>query len=342
MRAVIFRRANTLVELLIAVAIIAALMALLLPAIQATRESARLVHCRNNLKNIGTGLVLYHDAHRQFPDGGWGHFWVGVPERGNGKSQPGGWIYSLLPYVEEGNLHDLGSGATGEEATEQYSRRVQSPIPLFVCSTRRLCKAWPIAESYSHAKAPKPFGSVLAVARTDFAINAGTAHVFGIGGPVDLQQGDDPNYWRTGPSTPNFSGISHLRRGASLKTVVDGASKTYLAGEKHVPAGSYMDGSSPGDNASLYAGYCSDLHRFTGVIENLKVGKPPYASALSDGARAENVPPESVRFGSAHPAGFNMVFCDGSVAFVDFDVDAEIHFRSGNRQDQGSPLESLN
>ena len=116
------RSASTLVELLVAIAIIGVLIAILLPAVQSARESARLAQCKNNLKNIGLGLLSYHDVHKQFPGGGWGHYWVGVPERGDGRGQPGGWIYAVLPFVEEGNLHDLGIGATGNAAIEQLNR----------------------------------------------------------------------------------------------------------------------------------------------------------------------------------------------------------------------------
>lgn len=335
------RLASTLVELLVTIAIIAALIAVLLPAVQSARESARLAQCKNNLKNVGIGLLSFHDMHRQFPCGGWGHNWVGMPERGADRGQPGGWIYSVLPFVEEGNLHDLGMGATGSVANGQYSLRLQTPIGLFVCPTRRLCRAWPIDDAYAQAKSPRPFGSVTAVARSDYAINAGTAHVFGIGGPADLAQGDDPNYWRTGPTTPNFSGISHLRRGATLKSMVDGASKTYLAGEKRVPIENYSDGAALGDNVSLYSGFCTDLHRFTGVLENLKVGKLPFAAPLGDGTSASSAPGESVRFGSAHASGLNMAYCDGSVEFLSFDVDPDVYLRAGHRKDQGSPLEAL-
>src|SRR6476469_9470818 len=74
----------TIVELLVVIAVIAILAALLLPALQAARESGRRAQCGNNLKNVGVGLLLYHDSYRAFPCGGWGHFWVGVPERGAG------------------------------------------------------------------------------------------------------------------------------------------------------------------------------------------------------------------------------------------------------------------
>lgn len=332
----------SLVELLVVIAIIAILIALLLPSVQAARESARRVQCTNQLKNVGIALLTYHDVNKAFPYGGWGHYWVGVPERNCGLRQPGGWIYSLLPYVEETSLHDLGEGASGAEAIAAYSQRVQTPIPLFNCPSRRSCAAWPISDTFAYAKTPRPYGSVTSVARTDYAINAGTAHVIGVGGPADLQQGDDAQYWATSAATPRFSGISHQRRATSLKSIIDGTSKTYLVGEKHVPVESYMDGTAAGDNASLYAGYCSDLHRFAGVLENLKVGASPFAEACSDATKVSSGPTASVRFGSAHSTGFNMLYCDGATQFVGFDVDPEVHLRAGHRKDDGKPIEQLN
>jgi prepilin-type N-terminal cleavage/methylation domain-containing protein/prepilin-type processing-associated H-X9-DG protein len=334
-------RAFTIVELLVTITIIAVLLSLLLPGIQSARESGRRVQCADNLKNLGLALLSHHEVYRKFPCGGWGHQWIGVPERGTGPGQPGGWAYSALPFIEEQELHGLGMGLTGVAAVESYSQRLQTPLSLFVCPSRRTCSVWPIADQYSYVRTPRPFGNVTVVARGDYAINSGTYNVINLGGPADIDQGDDSNYWKNAPNVVKFNGISHLRRGAAMRSLADGASKTYLLGEKHLVPDYYATGTSPGDNESLYAGYCTDLHRFAGVFENFKLGMSPYAPPLNDNAALDNNIPSHVRFGSAHASGLNMAYCDGSLQYVSYKIDGDVHLRAGHRSDEGSPLDSL-
>ena len=93
--------AFALVELLVVIAIIGVLIALLLPAVQAAREAARISQCKNHLKQIGTAMRGHDMAYGFYPSGGWGNKWVGHADMGPGILQPGGWAYSILPFMEQ-------------------------------------------------------------------------------------------------------------------------------------------------------------------------------------------------------------------------------------------------
>ena len=323
----------TLVELLVVIAIIGILIALLLPAVQAAREAARRVSCKNNLKQIGLALLQHHDVRRNYPFGGWGHEWVGIPGRGSQHQQPGGWIFNALPYLEQNALHDMGKGAQGDETKRAYSRRLATPIPLLVCPSRRSATTWPVSASY--ATNAKPFGSPLAVARADYVINAGASHVTSFPGPFSLEQGDDPAFWKSNGTAvtdvDDFTGISHIRIGVSQNNVEDGTSNTYLTGEKYLSSEHYETGSIIGDNVSMYAGYSFDLHRFT--ASRSIDGSIYYLPPLSDevGISLSDLP--YARFGGPHTTGCNIALCDGSVRWVAYDIDPESHRRLGHRTD---------
>src|SRR6186713_641470 len=99
------RRAFTLVELLVVIAIIGILVALLLPAIQAARESARRSQCTSNLKNIALALINYHDTKKEFP--------AAVRNPKGSTATPlddtrlfWNWAIDILPNIEERALAD--------------------------------------------------------------------------------------------------------------------------------------------------------------------------------------------------------------------------------------------
>src|SRR5262245_10197885 len=90
-----YKRAGfTLVELLVVIAIIGVLVALLLPAVQAARESARRAQCSNNLKQLGLAVTQYGDTYKgAFPVGSYACCY-------------GTWLVALLPYIEQKSLFD--------------------------------------------------------------------------------------------------------------------------------------------------------------------------------------------------------------------------------------------
>ena len=128
-------RGFTLVELLVVIAIIGVLVALLLPAVQAARESARRTSCSNNLKQIGTALQDYNTAKRTFPPG--------VSE-GCYRCDPWNWSALILDYLEESNLAARLTIAGAQPTTapntlSDLSGPASRIIPTYLCpSTSRL------------------------------------------------------------------------------------------------------------------------------------------------------------------------------------------------------------
>lgn len=130
--------AFTLVELLVVIAIIGVLIALLLPAIQAAHEAARRTQCTNSLKQMSLAALTHENTVKHFPSGGWGYLWVGDPDRGFGRGQPGGFFYNILPFMEWKGIHDMPKAANVSDKMRLSAQMIATPIDLFSCPSR-LC-----------------------------------------------------------------------------------------------------------------------------------------------------------------------------------------------------------
>jgi prepilin-type N-terminal cleavage/methylation domain-containing protein len=309
------RRAFTLVELLVVIAVIGILVALLLPAINSVREAARRGQCSNNLRQIGLACQSHVDSFGIYPSGGWGYAWVGSPEMGHGQKQAGGWIYNILPFVGEEALHDMGRGLSEDDRLAEAAKRIGTPINLFTCPTRRPARAWPIQGDAPHLRKPINAGTVERVARACYAINAGS--VMGDNpppGPESLEAADGFAW----TDVSQYNGVSYQRSTVRDKHIKDGKSNTLLVAEKYLHERYYETGSDTGDNESMYAGYSIDLNRFA-TRELL-----PFPDGIDDGGGLTR------RFGGPH-AVWNAVFCDGSVRGLDFEINPMIHEQQANR-----------
>ncbi|HEY6563584.1 MAG TPA: DUF1559 domain-containing protein, partial [Pirellulaceae bacterium] len=168
-------RGFTLVELLVVIAIIGVLVALLLPAVQAAREAARRTQCLNHLRQIGLATLLHEDANKFYPTGGWSKEYVGDPNRGYGKRQPGSWFYSVFPFLEEAAVHQKGRDGGPMVANHRELLEMnQIPVPVFHCPSRRSARLykpdWLGAPCYNAPQLP----ILTAVAKGDYAGNAGS------------------------------------------------------------------------------------------------------------------------------------------------------------------------
>jgi prepilin-type N-terminal cleavage/methylation domain-containing protein len=326
------RTAFTLVELLVVIAIIGILVALVLPAIQESREAARRTQCKNNLKQLAVGFLNHESVHKHYPTGGWGHRWIGEPDAGYGEKQPGSWAYNILSFIEEQDLRELGSGIADIRVDPVNMDRqaalmqvVTTPIALFNCPSKRPLELLPYSDT-NVSMAQNLFTCTAArncrVFRGDYRVNGGNKNAGGQTGPGLTQ--DPSMYVWAFTHQDSQNGISTQRSRVRVGQVTDGTAKTAMVGEKYLQPERYLDGKDGADDQCIYAGHDRDNVGYTASGDELY---PPIIDEPSNLTRHH-------RFGGPHRSGLSMAFCDGSVHFIGYDVDEDVWRDYGGRNDQ--------
>jgi prepilin-type N-terminal cleavage/methylation domain-containing protein len=335
-------RGFTLVELLVVIAIIGILVALLLPAIQSAREAARRTQCINNLKQLGLASHLHVDTFGFFPSAGWGDHWVGCPDQGAGKKQPGSWAYQLLAFIEESARAQVGQGFKCGDVNSRAAlgKMVATHVSVFYCPTRRAAQSYPWTNQNNKNFDPPPLAG-----KSDYAGNMGGDFAgFGMGtdvGPNTLAEAATYDWVYFSPTRlafikaryPLFNGMTGVifqRSEVKIRHITDGTTHTYLLGEKNLDPNDYTDCARVNDDQSMYNGYDKDTIRgadnwLPTAFNQGPPGRPPVPDTpgvLFDW-----------NFGGPHPGGWIAAFCDDSVRFLSYDMAGELHQNFATRND---------
>jgi prepilin-type processing-associated H-X9-DG protein len=280
-------------------------------------------------------MLQHEETYGFFPSDGWSWKWVGDPDRGTGKEQPGGWLYSLLPYIEQISLRELGSdGDPNNWTPEQLAGAAQcisTPLTVATCPSRRSPVAIPASTMwFGGSFHPSGADAVTMHAHGDYAVCGGDQYnAMNVNGPGDLQHAAIMTANDTWPTFPDATGVGYTRSEVKMSSISDGTSHTYMLGEKYVNVDAYADGNEDGwDNETMYN--ASD--------DNIRTTYYDPASSATH-MPVHDIPGVMRRecFGSAHSGGLNMLFCDGSVQMISYTIDPETHRRMGNRMD-GMPV----
>jgi prepilin-type N-terminal cleavage/methylation domain-containing protein len=263
-------RAFTLVELLVVIAVVAILIALLVPAVQTARSSATQTQCINNLKQIGLGLQNHHDEKKRFPAARGCHPAVFTAAQG--------WMFHLLPYLEQSNVkaaHDSNS----------------APVPTETVSVF-LCPADPRVSGLGYGT------------WSQGQTHAGLTWYAGV-------SGSDGRY----PSSqidPTTYGIFQVdSTGVRIRMIRDGTSNTLMVGERPPSPDLFWGWYYFADFDNVLATQDSVAQTFGLVPANC-----PSPGIYRSGSMTNTC--DTTHFWSLHKNGGNWLFGDGTVRFLPY------------------------
>jgi prepilin-type N-terminal cleavage/methylation domain-containing protein/prepilin-type processing-associated H-X9-DG protein len=277
------RRAGfTLVELLVVITIIGMLVALLLPAISAARESGRRTLCTDNLKQIGLALVAFHEETGAFPPG---YRAAGAYVDGATDTMPGwSWAAYILPYLEERQVY---KGIHFELPVEspQNAAAIQTGMKTFVCPSDTVPTApFPVTDGFGNTvalAAPACYSACCGGDESDTCDATGLG-IFYRNSKTRLADITDGASHTIMVCERSFSIAKGIWAGAISKAVI-------VRGD-HNPCPGSPSGSSPAATLVLSHSHLNN------------------AATDTDGGLDDS--------SSLHPAGSNVVYADGSVHFV--------------------------
>ncbi len=316
------RRAFTLVELLVVIAVIGVLVGLLLPAVQSVREAARRMQCSNNLKQLGLAAHNYHDTHRSFPSG-----WIN-PKPWDADRDCYGWGALILPFVEgtaAANAIDAVRVPFNAALNDSEKLRVmRQKQEVFRCPS----DVGPIESSDGDRK---PGGESTAVSNYVGANNIGWAEASDSGA--------------AGDGGPGRHGMFVEDKGIRFRDVRDGTSAVVLFGERRWQYNDVLDRTVQVAAAALVYGRETNgsLSAEASAVIGLGIVRMNYDGAKSGDTGARR---KKTGFSSLHPGGAMFAFVDGSVHFVadsiEFTVKLEtdptsLHYLVNNNEGNGPP-----